>query len=364
MKTIILLFSGLLLSLNAVAQDQVFVHTATAATISADASFIDHPDLNGNPGAQIVVSHSWNPPGSSGVYNEFNTGVFYSSTQAQWGVYNESGASMTENSSYNVSIGGGSDVFLHIADAGAVGSLASYSVLDHPDINGNPNAVIVLTTYFNPNGIRNNETYALWYDATPGRWNIFTESLNDIPLDSAFFVGIDGGVTTTAIHTATAGNISGNYTTITHPLLDGDPTARFTYTHNWGTSGDASNVIHDVITGVWYTGSNWAIFNEDLSAMPENIEFNLKIYDAALSAPDQVIDGLSFYPNPTNALVTITAPTAIDQVSVVNVLGQEILNVKGVNNTLQLDLSSQSAGYYFAKVTTANASQTIKLIRE
>lgn len=364
MKTITLLFTAILFSMSSVAQDQFFVHTATAGTISADASFIDHPDLNGNPGAQILVSHNWNPSGGPGVYNDFNTGVFYSVSESKWGVYNEGGAAMTVDSSYNIYIGDGSDVFLHIADAGAVGSSPIYSVLDHPSINNNPNAVITLTTYFNPNGLRNNETYGLWYDDAAQRWNIFTESLNDITLDTAFFVGIEGGVTATDIHVANAGNISSNYTVITHPLLDGNPDATFTFTHNWGASGDAANIISDHITGAWYTGTNWAIFNEDLAAMPENIEFNLKIYDAALSAPDDVIAGLSFYPNPTNGLVTIQAPNSIEQVSIVNVLRQEILNLKGANNTVQVDLSNQATGYYFAKVTTANASQTIKLIRD
>ncbi|MEP2935894.1 MAG: T9SS type A sorting domain-containing protein [Gilvibacter sp.] len=364
MRIIILNLCALLFSVSSLAQDQFFVHDATAATISADASFIDHPDLNGNPGAQIVVSHNWNPSGATGVYNDKNTGVFYSVGQAMWSVYNEDASAMIEDSSYNVYIGDGSDVFLHIADAGAVGSLASYSVLDHPDINGNPNAIIILTTYYNPNSVRNNETYGLWYDDVAGRWNIYSESLNDIPLDSAFFVGIQGTSVASAIHVANAGNISGNWTSITHPLLDGDPDARFVMTHNWGTSGSASNVILDQIIGAWYTGTNWAIYNEDLAAMPEDVEFNLMIYDAALSTPDEFVAGLSYYPNPTNGIVTISSDSKINQVTVTNILGQQVLTAKGLSNSLDLDLSNQQSGIYFAQVDADTGSQTIKLIRK
>ena len=363
MRTIILYLITLLFSVSSLAQDQFFVHTATAATISADASYIDHPDLNGNPGAQILVAHNWNPPGSGGVYNEFKTGVFYSGSEAKWGVYNEAGTAMIENSSYNVYIGDGTDVFLHIADAAAVGSLASYSVLDHPSLNNNPTALITLTTYFNPNGVRNDEVYGVWYDDASFRWIIYAESLSDIPLDSAFFVGIEGSHTASAKHVATAGNISGNYTVITHPLLDGDPDARFVYTHNWGISGTSANVIHDFKTGAWYTGTNWAIYNEDLSAMSVDVEFDLKIYDAALAAPDEIIEGLSFYPNPTHDIVTISSVSEITKVTVHNLLGQEVMTKLGDSNTLQLNLSNQQSGIYFARVEAEGGVQTIKLIK-
>jgi len=157
MKTIFTLVLCMCLGFMS-AQNAMFVHTADAGNISADASYISHPDLDGNPSAQILISHSWNPPGSSGVYNDNNTGVFYSNAQNQWGVYNESGAGMVLGSSYNIYIGDG-DVILHIADLANQAANPTYSIINHPDLNGNPNARMVLTTYFTPNGVRNNHCF-------------------------------------------------------------------------------------------------------------------------------------------------------------------------------------------------------------
>ena len=86
MRKITPLLIALLLSAPGIAQDSFFVHTATAPTISSDLTWIDHPDLNDNPDADIVISHSWNPPGSAGVYNTNNSGLFYGVGQGQRGI--------------------------------------------------------------------------------------------------------------------------------------------------------------------------------------------------------------------------------------------------------------------------------------
>jgi len=363
MKTIFTLLLSLITVIS-FGQGPMFVHTTDAGNISADASFITHPDLDGNPSAQIVVTHTWNPPGNSGVYNENVTGVFYSTTQNQWGVYNENGNSMVTGSSYNVYIGEGPDTFLHIADLANQGSLDSYSILSHPDLNGNPDARLMITSYFNPNGIRNNHNYAVWYNDTLDRWIIFTEDLTEIPLDSAFFVAVEPSNTQTITHVADAGNISANWTAIDHPLLNNNPDAIVLFTHNWGATGDTSNVILDKTMGVWYTGSSWAIFTEDQSAMPENIEFDLLIFDPALSIEDTNIEGLTYYPNPVQNLITVRAASTIDRVTVFDILGKQVLQQSGNINNMQLNMAALTAGSYFAKVEAGESQQVIKLIKK
>jgi len=345
------------------AQNAMFVHTATAGNISADASYITHPDLDGNPSAQILISHNWNPPGSGGVYNDNNTGVFYSNGQNKWGVYNESGAAMVVGSSYNVYIGDG-DVVLHIADLANQAANPVYSIINHPDLNGNPNARMVLTTYFNPNGLRNDHPYAVWYNNSTDRWNIFPEDLVNLPLDTAFFIGIPDGNVAEANHRADAGNITGNYTVIDHPLLNGNPDAVFVYTHNWGISGGSGNVVLDHITGVWYTGSNWAIYTEDLAAMPEDAEFDLMIYDPSLGVEDSTIEGLSYHPNPVKDLVTINANSEITNVTVFDILGRQVMQQDGTLNSMKLNMSTLTSGNYLAKVEAGDAVQVIKLIKQ
>ncbi len=361
MKAIITLF--FMLSMSVAVSQNMFVHTATAGNISADASFIDHPDLNNNPGAHLLVSHNWNPSGATGVYNTEATGLFYSDALNQWSVYNESGASMIEGASFNIYFGDSSDISLHIADAANVGSLPGYSVINHPDANNNPNALIVLSTYYNPNSLRNNHNYGVWYDEGDGRWNIYTEDFADIPLDSAFFVGVNPTTAATAKHVATAGNISSNWTVIDHPLLNGDPDAMFVFTHNWGTSGTSANVVMDNTMGVWYDGSNWAIFTEDLTAMPQDAEFDIYVFDPTLSVTDNSIDGLTYFPNPVQSSFNLNANTEISSVVIFDVLGKQVFSQQGDALSMQMDLSALATGTYLAQVQSNNKTQVVKLVK-
>jgi len=361
MKTIFTLLISL--CLTTVSAQNMFVHTATAGNISADASFIDHPDLNGNSGAQILVSHNWNPPGSAGVYNDNNTGVFWSAGQDKWGVYNENASAMVLGSSYNIYIGDG-DVVLHIADLANQATNPVYSVINHPDLNGNPNARMVLTTYFNPNNLRNDHTYAVWYNDATDRWNIFPEDLVNLPLDTAFFLGIPDGNVAVTTHRAEVANIVGNYTVIDHPLLNNNPAAVFVYLHNWGISGGSGNVVLDNITGAWYTGTNWAIYTEDFVAMPEDAEFDLMIYDPSLGVEDSTIEGLSYFPNPVIDVININANTGIDQVTVFDILGRQVIQQNGDTATMKLNMSGLTSGNYLAKVQSGDSVEVIKLIKQ
>ncbi|MEM7087768.1 MAG: T9SS type A sorting domain-containing protein [Bacteroidota bacterium] len=363
MKTIFTLVLCMCLGFMS-AQNSMFVHTATAGNISADASFITHPDLDGNPNAKILVTHTWNPPGSGGVYNQEVTGVFYSNGENQWGVYNESGVPMTVGSSYNIYIAQGPGTVLHVADIANQGSVDSYSIVNHPDLNGNPNARLLLTTYYNENGVRNNHNYGVWYDDNINRWIIFSEDFQTIPLDSAFFITVEPDNAQTVKHVATAGNISGNWTAIDHPLLNNNPDGIVLITHNWGISGASSNVVLDKALGVWYTGVGWAIYVEDQSAMPLDIEFDIMIFDPPLGVENSTIEGLTYFPNPVQDLITIDANKPISRVTVFDILGKQVMQQNGELNSMKINMSALTTGNYLAKVEAGDAVQVIKLIKQ
>jgi len=347
----------------ALAQNPLYVHTATAATISGDLTVLDHPDLNGNPAAQLIVSHNWNPPGSAGIYNDNAIGVFWDG--ANWGIYHENDSDMIEGSSYNVYIDEGDNTFLHIADAASVGSSNAYTVLDFAPLNGNPDANIAITTYFNPNSLRNDKRYSVWYDSsTLNQWIIFTEDISELPLDTAFFVTIEGENVQNYTHVATVANIVGNYTEIDHALLNGDPDAVFVFLHNWGTQSESANVIVDAELGVWYTGTNWAIFTQDFSALPENSEYDLLIYDPSLGVEDFAVEGLNFFPNPAVDFITINAKDAINNVTVFDMQGRKVLEQSGELNTMSLNVSQLPTGNYLANVKSGDNAQVIKIIKK
>jgi hypothetical protein len=80
------------------------------------------------------------------------------------------------------------------------------------------------------------------------------------------------------IHRALAPNITGNYTTIDHPHCNNDPNAILMVTQNWNPGGGAG-VYNNRAIGVWYDNiaARWAIFNQDLAAMPVNAAFNVVV---------------------------------------------------------------------------------------
>jgi hypothetical protein len=75
------------------------------------------------------------------------------------------------------------------------------------------------------------------------------------------------------------------------------------------------------------------------------------------------IDGLKMYPNPTkNNLFIETALNSDINVSIVNMLGKEVVNANVVNNTV--NVSSLTSGIYIVKITEEGKTSTKKLIIE
>ena len=75
------------------------------------------------------------------------------------------------------------------------------------------------------------------------------------------------------------------------------------------------------------------------------------------------IDGLKMYPNPTkNNLYIETALNSDINVSVVNMLGKEVVNTKVANNTI--NVSNLTSGIYIVKITEEGKTSTKKLIIE
>ncbi|NRD23414.1 fibronectin type III domain-containing protein [Winogradskyella litoriviva] len=72
----------------------------------------------------------------------------------------------------------------------------------------------------------------------------------------------------------------------------------------------------------------------------------------------------SYYPNPVKNTLTLNAQNTIEQVSMYNMLGQEVL--RAMPNTIdsELDMSQLQTGTYFVKVTIANVTKTIKVIKQ
>jgi hypothetical protein len=105
--------------------------------------------------------------------------------------------------------------------------------------------------------------------ATSGKVSFWTESGTvDLIADvTGYYTEAAGEKTTSFVHTTSAGNIDGNVTY----LGITDPNAIIIASQNW-----QSKYIPAV--GIWYDGSQWAIFREDQVAMPVGEKFNVIVY--------------------------------------------------------------------------------------
>ncbi|WP_310992825.1 T9SS type A sorting domain-containing protein [Aequorivita marina] len=364
MKTI---FTCMLLLIGTIciAQDKIYVHTVTAENTSGYITTIDHPDLNDNPDAPIVYVNNFNPGGGGGTRNDNVSGLWYNS--GQWSIYNEDFSSMVIGASFNIYIASDpNDVFTHIATASNISN--HMTSMDHPLLNGNrPGPYIAMSHYYNPNAVYNTGNYGQFYAGDTRI--LYDEGITQVPEGAAFKVLVQGG--TGAIqtqHISTISNIAGNYTIIDHPALNGNPDATFVMSHYWGIAGSPTQVYLDGNLGVWYTGTNWAIYTEDSSiAFPENVGFDIVIapQDVLAVEENQLAAAINMYPNPAKDVVTVAANTSITSIEIYNTLGQKVTTIKGNgNNDMQVDVSGYVMGNYLVKVTSNQSSETLKLIKK
>ena len=82
-----------------------FTILSAPANISGDQVLLNHPYLNGKPGALIFISHVWNPNGAvSGKDWNHAIAVHYDTVKLRWTIRNVDGAAMPAGLGFNVRI--------------------------------------------------------------------------------------------------------------------------------------------------------------------------------------------------------------------------------------------------------------------
>ena len=77
---------------------------------------------------------------------------------------------------------------------------------------------------------------------------------------------------------------------------------------------------------------------------------------------DEVI--FTYYPNPVNNTLKLNAQNTIESVYILNMLGQVVLKSKPNALTGLLEMSDLETGTYFVKVTIANTTRTVRVIKQ
>jgi hypothetical protein len=93
--------------------------------------------------------------------------------------------------------------------------------------------------------------------------------------------------------------------------------------------------------------------------------FDIGYFDPSLSnSTFEEETSLSYFPNPVNDKLTLKAQQNIQNVSVYNMLGQEVMRTEMNLQRGELDMSSLQSGPYFVKVSINGTVETIKIIKK
>ncbi len=221
---------------------------------------LDHPFLNANPDALVVVSQfGWEVTSAVQVY--------YS---ALWRITNNSAAPIPTGAKFWVMAFDGDSGFRHFTTSD--NTTGHLTTLDDPRLNGNPDARPIVTPETTA-GPAVPWPIGVWYNTGAERWTIFFQNTaKTMPIGASFSVFIPSADDLSLIHTADAGNTTGNYTVLNHPEIDHLAPLWIFATQRWlGTYNDAN------------IGASWLfshiIGNTNGASMPNNSGFNVFIFD-------------------------------------------------------------------------------------
>ena len=174
-----------------------FTHTATEENSRDNYTYLDHPRLDGDPGAVVLatVSQDGEDGGSTTAEAYDHTiGVWYESTDRnKWAIFNQDLAAMPAGTTFEVAIPPASESFVHRAEPANIVGNATY--LDNPLTNGEPDATLSVTQNWNPGGgegVYNDHPVDVFYDEDVEQWAIYNSDEAPMPDGSAFNVAVSG----------------------------------------------------------------------------------------------------------------------------------------------------------------------------
>ena len=156
----------------------------------------------------------------------------------------------------------------------------------------------------------------------------------------------------------------GNVYTALNQVFTADTGLKFRVNHAWATAyGSVAPSAASYPSGAaTATGGN----NISVPAGTYNFTFNrtaltYDIVDVNLAVNTFGTSNFSVYPNPTSNVWNFVSAkgTAIDAIQIMDVLGKVVVNTKGTS----VNASQLTNGVYFAKITSNNAVQTVKVIK-
>ncbi|MEM7114486.1 MAG: Ig-like domain-containing protein [Chloroflexota bacterium] len=162
--------------------------------------------------------------------------------------------------------------FIHITAQGNV--FENVTLLDHPQLNGDPDAHFFVTHNVTPHGTEAetlNKAIGVYYDNP--QWAIFTQDSSNMPLNVGFNVLIPDS-SETFMHVVNTDRDEIGVDPIDHATLNNNPDIPLLLTQNWNGSGK-TGVYNGSPISAQYENNLWHIHNKRQTPIPNLAGFNV-----------------------------------------------------------------------------------------
>ena len=153
-------------------------------------------------------------------------------------------------------------------------------------------------------------------------------------------------------------------------LMSTDAGSSWTVLETWNTSNQpATNGTEFVYDLSGMSGAVQFAFmaSDGTTNDSEDYDFHVGYMEltSALSVQEiELSQSLRVYPNPVTNSLTIQAQMTIKEIVVFNMLGQQMSGLTTNANRVSIDMSNYPTGIYFAKVTTDQGTETMRVMKQ
>ena len=108
------------------------------------------------------------------------------------------------------------------------------------------------------------------------------------------------------------------------------------------------------------------VYHESVTA-PTDPTFTYKLWSSttlSVENTDDIDTTFKYFPNPVKNTLQLNAQSNIQNVSIYNMLGQEVFTTNPNNVSSTVDMSGLQAGAYFVKVTINNRTENVRVIKQ
>jgi len=344
-----------------------YVHINYGSNCLGDYTILDSTAIGNNTSDIIIFSHVWGLYGevTHEEYMKKSCGLWFTGTN--WSIFDETRVAMDTNYAFNVlNAKANGTGFTHTVTSSNL--VENFSTIDNPILNGHPDLVFFITKTWT-NGVYDTAHVGIWYDAGAGQWSVYNEAgpASTLQLNSTYNIFVPNPGTSFIKQVATS-----NYyiTTIDDTRLNGNPLARIYAVHDYTTTSGTQGYVNDEI-GVWYDGSNWTVYTENISDLFTGATFNVLIAsDAIPGIPvnKEETNNLKVFPNPAKDKLGVLLNTKLSMENatyrLVSTDGRTIFEkhaTGNMNGQVFFDVHDLSAGLYFLYATTSGGIISAKV---